>query len=177
MAGLGNPSFDVFRLPPEHDELRAVLRDIGETEIAPYAAEVDGQARFPEEALKILNETGFSAVHVPEDTAVRVRIPSPRIVVEEVARVCASSSLIPGVNKLGTVGLILHGSEELKKQVLPTLASGDAMASYALSEREAGSDPASMRTRARADGDGWVLNGSKCWIPTVASQLGTPSWR
>jgi alkylation response protein AidB-like acyl-CoA dehydrogenase len=86
------------------------------------------------------------------------------IVVEEVARVCASSSLIPGVNKLGTIGLILSGSDELKKQVLPTLASGDAMASYALSEREAGSDPASMRTRARVDGDHWMLNGSKCWI-------------
>jgi alkylation response protein AidB-like acyl-CoA dehydrogenase len=165
MAGLGNPSFDVFRLPPEHDELRAVLRDIGETEIAPYAAEVDGQARFPEEALKILNETGFSAVHVPEEYGGQgADSVAACIVVEEVARVCASSSLIPGVNKLGTVGLILHGSEELKKQVLPTLASGDAMASYALSEREAGSDPASMRTRARADGDGWVLNGSKCWI-------------
>ena len=165
MAGLGNPSFDVFRLPPEHDELRAVLRDICETEIAPYAAEVDGQARFPEEALKILNETGFSAVHVPEEYGGQgADSVAACIVVEEVARVCASSSLIPGVNKLGTVGLILHGSEELKKQVLPTLASGDAMASYALSEREAGSDPASMRTRARADGDGWVLNGSKCWI-------------
>ena len=86
------------------------------------------------------------------------------IVIEEVARVCVSSSLIPGVNKLGTIGLLLRGSEELKKQVLPTLASGDAMASYALSEREAGSDPAAMRTRARADGDEWVLNGAKCWI-------------
>ena len=178
MAGLGNPSFDVFRLPPAHDELRAVLRDIGETEIARYAAEVDGQARFPEEALKILNENGFSAVHVPEEYGGQgADSVAACIVVEEVARVCASSSLIPGVNKLGTVGLILHGSEELKKQVLPTLASGDAMASYALSEREAGSDPASMRTRARADGDGWVLNGSKCGSPTVASQLGTPSWR
>jgi hypothetical protein len=78
MAGLGNPSFDVFRLPPEHDELRAVLRDIGETEIAPYAAEVDGQARFPEEALKILNETDFRRYTCPRSTAVRVRIPSPR---------------------------------------------------------------------------------------------------
>jgi alkylation response protein AidB-like acyl-CoA dehydrogenase len=165
MAGFGNPSFDVFRLPQEHDELRAVLRDICETEIAPYAAEVDEQARFPEEALKILNETGFSAVHVPEEYGGQgADSVSACIVVEEVARVCASSSLIPGVNKLGTIALILHGSQELKKQVLPTLASGDAMASYALSEREAGSDPASMRTRARADGDDWVLNGSKCWI-------------
>ena len=68
------------------------------------------------------------------------------------------------MNKLGTMGLILRGSDELKKQVLPTLASGEAMASYALSEREAGSDPAAMRTRARRDGDEWVLNGAKCWI-------------
>ena len=86
------------------------------------------------------------------------------IVIEEVARVCASSSLIPAVNKLGTMGLILRGSEELKKQVLPSLADGGAMASYALSEREAGSDAAAMRTRAKADGDDWILNGTKCWI-------------
>jgi alkylation response protein AidB-like acyl-CoA dehydrogenase len=85
------------------------------------------------------------------------------IVVEEVARGCCSSSLIPAVNKLGTMGLILAGCEELKQKVLPDIANG-AMASYALSEREAGSDPAGMRTRARADGDGWVLNGTKCWI-------------
>jgi alkylation response protein AidB-like acyl-CoA dehydrogenase len=142
-----------------------VLRDLCEKEIAPSAADVDEHSRFPEEALKVLNDTGFSAVHVPEEYGGQgADAVASCIVVEEVARVCASSSLIPGVNKLGTIGLILSGSEELKRQVLPTLASGDAMASYALSEREAGSDPASMRTRARADGDDWVLNGSKCWI-------------
>src|SRR6202000_2970164 len=86
------------------------------------------------------------------------------IVIEEVARVCASSSLIPAVNKLGTMGLLLAGSEELKKQVLPSLGSGEAMVSYALSEREAGSDAAAMRTRARLEGDHWVLNGTKAWI-------------
>jgi len=80
-----------------------------------------------------------------------------------VARVDASASLIPAVNKLGTMGLILRGSDELKKKVLPEIADGK-MASYALSEREAGSDAASMRTRAKADGDDWILNGSKCWI-------------
>ena len=165
MAGFGNPVFDLFKLPDEHNELRAVLRDICETEIAPYAADVDEHARFPEEALKVLNDTGFPAVHVPEAYGGQgADSVATCMVIEEVARVCASSSLIPGVNKLGTIGLIVHGSAELKKQVLPTLASGDAMASYALSEREAGSDPASMRTRARADGDDWVLNGAKCWI-------------
>ena len=161
-----NPSFDLFQLPAEHNELRAVLRDLSEKEIAPYAADVDENSRYPEEALKALNDAGFSAVHVPEEYGGQgADAVATCIVMEEVARVDASASLIPGVNKLGTMGLILSGSEELKKQVLPTLASGDAMASYALSEPEAGSDAASMRTRARADGDEWVLNGAK-WSPT-----------
>jgi alkylation response protein AidB-like acyl-CoA dehydrogenase len=161
----GNPDFDLFKLPEEHDELRAVLRDLCEKEIAPHAQEVDEKARFPEEALAALNAAGFSAVHVPEEYGGQgADSVATCIVIEEVARVCCSSSLIPAVNKLGTMGLILSGSDELKKQVLPSLAAGEAMASYALSEREAGSDAASMRTRARADGSDWVLNGTKCWI-------------
>ena len=161
----GDPSFDLFRLPDEHNELRAVLRDLCETQIAPHAADVDEHSRFPDEALAALSASGFSAVHVPDEYGGQgADSVAACIVVEEVARVDASASLIPGVNKLGTTGLILRGSDELKKQVLPTLASGEAMASYALSEREAGSDPAAMRTRARRDGDEWVLNGAKCWI-------------
>jgi alkylation response protein AidB-like acyl-CoA dehydrogenase len=161
----GNPSFDLFRLPEEHNELRAVLRDLCEQVIAPHAADVDEHSRYPEEALKALSASGFSAIHVPEQYGGQgADSVATCIVVEEVARVDASASLIPGVNKLGTMGLILRGSDELKKQVLPSLASGEAMASYALSEREAGSDPAAMRTRARRDGDEWVLNGAKCWI-------------
>jgi alkylation response protein AidB-like acyl-CoA dehydrogenase len=165
MAQLGNPSFDVFKLPDEHEELRRVLRDLSEKEIAPHAADVDEHARFPEEARKALSDAGFAAVHVPDEYGGQgADSIATCMVVEEVARVCASSSLIPGVNKLGTIGLILAGSDELKQLVLPSLASGQAMASYALSEREAGSDPASMRTRANRDGDNWILNGSKCWI-------------
>ncbi|MGH3596305.1 MAG: acyl-CoA dehydrogenase [Mycobacterium sp.] len=166
MAGwAGNPSFDLFKVPEEHDELRAAIRALAEKEIAPYAAEVDEESRFPEEALVALNSSGFNAVHVPEQYGGQgADSVATCIVIEEVARVCASSSLIPAVNKLGTMGLILQGSEELKKQVLPALATEGAMASYALSEREAGSDAASMRTRAKADGDSWILNGAKCWI-------------
>ncbi|MEO6793497.1 MAG: acyl-CoA dehydrogenase [Mycobacterium sp.] len=166
MAGwAGNPSFDLFKLPEEHDELRVAIRALAEKEIAPYAKEVDELARFPEEALVALNASGFNAVHVPEEYGGQgADSVAACIVIEEVARVCASSSLIPAVNKLGTMGLILSGSDELKRQVLPSLASGEAMASYALSEREAGSDAAAMRTRAKADGDDWILNGSKCWI-------------
>ena len=115
----GNPDFDVFKLPEEHDEIRAVLRDLCEKEIAPHAADVDENSRFPDEALKALDAAGFSAVHVPEEYGGQgADAVATCIVIEEVARVDASASLIPGVNKLGTMGLILSGSEQLKKQVL-----------------------------------------------------------
>jgi alkylation response protein AidB-like acyl-CoA dehydrogenase len=166
MAGwAGNPSFDVFQLPEEHDELRTAIRALAEKEIAPYAADVDEESRFPEEALSALNASGFNAVHIPEEYGGQgADSVAACIVIEEVARVDASASLIPAVNKLGTMGLILRGSDELKKQVLPSLADDGLMASYALSERGAGSDAAAMRTRAKADGDSWILNGSKAWI-------------
>ncbi|GAA4616633.1 acyl-CoA dehydrogenase family protein [Saccharopolyspora hordei] len=160
-----NPDFGTYQLAEEHEALREAIRDLAEKEIAPHAAEVDEQERFPREAREALVKAGFAAVHVPEAYEGQgADSVATCIVIEEVARVCASSSLIPAVNKLGTMPILLSGSEELKKKVLPSIASGEAMASYALSEREAGSDAASMKTRARLDGDHWVLNGSKCWI-------------
>jgi alkylation response protein AidB-like acyl-CoA dehydrogenase len=173
MAGwAGNPSFDVFQLPEEHVELRAAIRALADKEIAPYAADVDEHSRFPQEALEALNASGFNAVHVPEEYGGQgADSVAACIVIEEVARVDASASLIPAVNKLGTMGLILRGSEDLKQKVLPDLVDGK-LASYALSEREAGSDAGSMRTRAKADGDGWILNGTKAWI----TNGGKSSW-
>jgi alkylation response protein AidB-like acyl-CoA dehydrogenase len=162
---IGNPAFDAFKLADEHNELRSVLRDLCEKEIAPYAADVDEKARYTDEALAALTASGFAAIHIPEEYGGEGGDSvAACIVIEEVARVCASSSLIPICNKLGTMGLLMRGSEELKKQVLPSIAAGEAVASYALSEREAGSDAAAMRTRAKAEGDEWVLTGSKCWI-------------
>jgi alkylation response protein AidB-like acyl-CoA dehydrogenase len=167
-----NPSFDAMKMSDEHVELRAVLRDLCEREIAPHAGDVDAQSRYPEEALKALDTAGFSAIHIPDQYGGQGGdAVAACMVIEEVARVCASSSMIPISNKLGTMGLILRGSEDLKRQVLPSLAAG-AMASYALSERGAGSDAAGMRARARAEGDDWVLNGSKCWI----SNGGRSTW-
>ncbi|GAA3358850.1 acyl-CoA dehydrogenase [Saccharopolyspora gregorii] len=168
-----NPNFETYRLNDEHDALREAVRALAEKEIAPHAAEVDEQERYPQEALDALVKAGFAAVHVPEayggEGADSV---ATCIVIEEVARVCASSSLIPAVNKLGTMPIILSGSEDLKKKVLGDLAAGTATASYALSEREAGSDAAAMKTRAHRSGDDWVLNGSKCWI----TNGGVSSW-
>ena len=133
--------------------------------IAPRAAEIDAQAEYPWDVHEALKAADLLAIHVPEEYggAGADKI-AHCIVVEEIARVCASSSLIPMGNKLGTTGLILAGSPELKQRYLPAVAKGEAFFSYALSEREAGSDAGSMKTRAVADGDGYVLNGSKMWI-------------
>ncbi|MGP4018915.1 acyl-CoA dehydrogenase [Saccharopolyspora sp. 5N708] len=160
-----DPSFGTYQLAEEHEALRETVRALADKEIAPYAAEVDEQERYPREARDALVKSGFAAVHVPEAyDGQGADSVATCIVIEEVARVCAASSLIPAVNKLGTMPILLAGSEDLKKLVLPSIAAGEATASYALSEREAGSDAGSMKTRARPDGDHWVLNGSKCWI-------------
>jgi alkylation response protein AidB-like acyl-CoA dehydrogenase len=160
-----DPNFGTYQLAEEHDALRDAVRALAEKEIAPHAAEVDEQERYPKEALDALVKAGFAATHIPEEYGGEgADSVATCIVIEEVARVCGSSSLIPAVNKLGTMPIILSASEDLKKQVLPSIASGETTASYALSEREAGSDAAAMKTRARLDGDNWVLNGSKCWI-------------
>ena len=155
----------LYQPTEENDAIRAAVRDIAEREIAPYAAEVDAESRFPVEALKALTAAGFHATHIPEQYGGEgADAVATCIVIEEVARVDASASLIPAVNKLGSTPIILSASEELKQQVLPSIAAGDAMISYGLSEREAGSDAAAMRTRARRDGDTWVLDGTKAWI-------------
>ncbi|MFT7836660.1 acyl-CoA dehydrogenase [Saccharothrix sp. BKS2] len=168
-----DPSFGTYQLAEEHEELRSAVRSLADKEVAPHAADVDERERFPSEALDALVKSGFAAVHIPEAyDGQGADSVATCIVIEEVARVCASSSLIPAVNKLGTMPILLAASEELKRQVLPSIASGAAMASYALSEREAGSDTASMRTRARLDGDHWVLNGSKSWI----TNAGESTW-
>jgi alkylation response protein AidB-like acyl-CoA dehydrogenase len=158
-------TFDLYRPSEEHGMLRAAVRSLAEAKIAPFAAEVDEQGRFPQEALDALVGSDLHAVHVPEEFGgAGADALSAVIVIEEVARVCASSSLIPAVNKLGSLPVVLSGSEELKAKYLGPLARGEGMFSYCLSEPDAGSDAAGMRTRAVRDGDGWVLDGVKRWI-------------
>ncbi|MFB7514718.1 acyl-CoA dehydrogenase family protein [Streptomyces sp. NPDC056144] len=157
--------FDLYRPSEEHDMLRESVRALAEAKIAPFAAEVDEEGRFPQEALDALVANDLHAVHVPESYGgAGADALATVIVIEEVARVCGSSSLIPAVNKLGSLPVILSGSEELKAKYLGPLAQGTAMFSYALSEPDAGSDAAGMKTRAVRDGDFWVLNGVKRWI-------------
>ena len=155
---------NLFDLPAEYKELRASVRALAEKEIAPFAQAVDAEHRFPQEAKNALAKNGLHAAHVPAeyggDGADALAVV---LIIEEVARVCGSSSLIPAVNKLGSVPLILGGNDKQKERWLTRLAKGEGF-SYCLSESEAGSDASSLRTKAERSADGWILNGSKKWI-------------
>jgi alkylation response protein AidB-like acyl-CoA dehydrogenase len=157
--------FPPFALSEEHEALRESVRALADDKIAPRAAEVDRTSEFPWDVYETLVKADLQAVHIPEAYGgAGADAIAAAIVIEEVARACASSSLIPAVNKLGTVPLILAASEDVKTRYLPPVARGEAMFSYALSEPEAGSDAAAMKTRAVRSGSGFVLNGVKRWI-------------
>jgi alkylation response protein AidB-like acyl-CoA dehydrogenase len=160
-----SPDFPAFALSEEHQALRESVRALADDKIAPRAAEVDRTGEFPWDVYEALVKADLQAVHIPaEYGGPGADAIATVIVIEEVARACASSSLIPAVNKLGTLPLILAGSEDVKAAYLPPVARGEALFSYALSEPEAGSDAASMKTRAVRSADGYVLNGVKRWI-------------
>ena len=162
---LDAPESSRYLLSDEHTALRSVVRSFAETVVKPRAAEIDRTASYPWDVHEQLRRNDLLALHVPAELGgAGADAISTAIVIEELSRVDASTGLIVAVNKLGTTGLLLAGSPELQARYLPAVARGDATFSYALSEREAGSDAAAMRTRAERTDDGWVLNGTKAWI-------------
>jgi alkylation response protein AidB-like acyl-CoA dehydrogenase len=157
--------YPLYAPSEEHQAIREAVRAVCDAKVAPAAAQVDEAGEFPQAAYDALAASDFAAPHVAEEFGgAGADALATCIVIEEVARACASSSLIPAVNKLGSMPLILAGSEDLKKRYLTRLAANDGMFSYCLSEPEAGSDAAAMKTRAVKDGDHWVLDGVKRWI-------------
>jgi alkylation response protein AidB-like acyl-CoA dehydrogenase len=165
----GTSEFDLFRASEDHEAIREAVRAVARNKIAPYAAAVDEEARYPQEARDALVAADFFAPHIPEEYGgAGADALATCIVIEEIARVCVSSSLIPAVNKLGSLPLLLAGSEDVKRRYLTPVAEGRSSFSYALSEREAGSDAAAMRCRASADGDDFVLDGQKSWVSNAA---------
>ena len=155
----------MYALSEEHQAIREAVRSLAEAKIAPYAAAVDEEARYPQEAHDALLAADFHAPHVPEQYGgAGADALATVLVIEEVARACVSSSLIPAVNKLGSLPVQISGGEEVREKYLTALAKGEGGFSYCLSEPDAGSDAGGMKTRAVRDGDGWVLNGVKRWI-------------
>ncbi len=155
-----------FELNEEQRLVRAAAKDFANKEVAPLARKIDHEHYFPEELLPKLSELGFLGVFVPEEfVGAALDYVSYGLVVEELARVCASTSVIVSAhNSLCIWPILTFGSDEQKKKYLPKLASGDWLGCFALSEPSTGSDAAAQTCMAKKVGSTWKVNGVKNWI-------------
>lgn len=152
-------------LTDEQEQLRDVVRRFAAERIAPLAAETDRTATYSWPAFEALREMELTALSYPEAYGGSgASLVEQAIVAEELAAADASTSLMFLVSKLGMLPVLNFGSDELKAAYVPRICSGEIQASYGLSEADAGSDVASMTTRAVRDGDDWLITGSKVWI-------------
>ncbi len=159
---------ELYTVPEEHLEFRETIREIARERIAPRAAEIDEQAAYPYDLRRLLAEQDilglpFDTQHGGTGTGTLML----NMAVEEIAKACASTALILMIQELGTLPIKLFGSAELNDRFLPRCASGEWTPAFALSEPEAGSDPGGMITRAVADGDHWIIDGTKNWITNL----------
>src|SRR5919204_879468 len=159
---------DLYEIPQEHLDFRETIRQICRERVAPRAAEIDELAEYPQDIRELFAEHDvlalpFDVEHGGTGTGTLML----NMAVEEIAKVCASSALILMIQELGTLPIRLFGTEEQKQRLLPRCASGEWTPAFALSEPDAGSDPGGMITRARRDGDEWVISGTKNWITNL----------
>jgi alkylation response protein AidB-like acyl-CoA dehydrogenase len=156
----------MFSLSEEHKMIRDAARDFAQKEIIPIAAEFDESGEFPHATIKKMGEMGFMGIEVPEeyggagmDTLAYV------LALEEICKADASHGVIMSVNNsLYCHGIMKFGNEEQKKKFVMPIASGQAVGAYSLTEPQSGSDAGTMRSRARRDGDAYILNGRKSWV-------------
>ncbi len=162
-----------LQLNETQELIRKTAREFAEREIRPKAAALDEESRFPRELLKGLAELGLMGVNIPGDFGgSEAGVVSYSLAMSEVARGCGSTAVTMAVTNMVGEVITAFGSDAQKQQHVPKLTSGEYVAgAFALSEPEAGSDPAGMQTQAVLDGDSWVLNGQKQWI-TSGSEAG-----
>lgn len=142
-----------------------MVRELAQEKVAPHAGRWDAEEHFPEELVQAFGEAGLLGLAIPEEYGgLGSDMLTRTVVIEEMAKVDASAALIIAVQDLGTTPILLGANEEQKQRWLPSLAAGEALAAFGLTEAGAGSDPAGLSTRARRDGDEYVLNGSKIFI-------------
>ena len=154
-----------YALSDEQLAFREAIRQIAVGRVAPRAAEIDASGAFPEDLRRLFAAHDLFALPFDETYGgTGTGTLTLCVAIETIAEACASSSLMLAVQDLGSLPLRLAGSDELKQRVLPRMASGQWLAAFALSEPDAGSDPAAIRTRARRHGTDWVLDGAKNWI-------------
>ena len=155
---------DAFRLSEEQELFRQTVRRLVEDKVAPRAAEIDEADEFPWDMHKLFVDNELMGVGYPEDVGGSGGPIEFVLLVEEISRWSAAVSQIPVVNRLGSIPIMLAGSEAQRKDVLGAVVRGERQIAYCLTEPGSGSDAAAMRTRAIRDGGGWVLTGTKRFI-------------
>src|SRR5215218_8786361 len=162
-----------FDLSPEHELVRSTVREFAEQRVAPVAAELDREHRFPYELVTELAELGLMGMTVPEEYGgAGTDTLSYAIAVEELTRIDSSVAITMAAHtSLGTMPILLFGNEEQKRQWLPDLASGRKLAAFGLTEPGAGSDAAATRTTAELRDGRWVVNGSKIFITNAGTEI------
>ena len=155
-----------FTFSPEHTALRRMIREVSETEIAPIAAALDREHRVPLEEIRLLGEIGLLGVCFPQEYGgMGAGEAGYCILMEELGRVCTSTATNVGAHiGIGAMAIHLGGTDEQKRRYLTPLARGEKIAAFGLTESNAGSDAAAIRTRAVREGDSWFLDGGKVFI-------------
>ncbi|MHB1526325.1 MAG: acyl-CoA dehydrogenase family protein [Candidatus Dormibacteria bacterium] len=149
----------------ERQAVQASVRELARGRIAPRAAEIDRSGEYPWDVVQLFREQDvFAIAFPPAYGGLSGSALTLSLVIEEIATVCATSALLLAVQALGGYPILIGGSEQQKRTYLPELAAGRQIAAYALSEPDAGSDAGAMRTRARRDGEDYLLDGTKMWI-------------
>ena len=158
-----------LELPPQHAGFRDSVREIAQAVALPLAAEVDRDHRFPEEAVSAAAEAGLLGILIPREFGgAGLDALAFTLCIDELAQACASTSVIVDVHtSVGSEPILLFGTQDQKRKWLPRLASGELLGAFALTEPAAGSDAASLKTSARRNGDGYILNGTKVFITNI----------
>ena len=156
-------------LSPQHATFRDAVREMAQSAVKPLAEAVDREHRFPVEAIEAATESGLMGVLIPREYGgAGLDALAFAICIEELAQACASTAVIVDVHtSVGTEPILLFGEEEQKRRWLPQLAKGEILGAFALTEPSSGSDAASVKTTARRNGSGYVLNGSKVFITNI----------
>ncbi|HKD32686.1 MAG TPA: acyl-CoA dehydrogenase family protein [Gaiellaceae bacterium] len=162
-----------FDLSPEQELVRRTVREFAEEKVAPVAAELDREHRFPHELVAELADLGLMGMPIPEEYGgAGADTLSYAIAVEELTRIDSSVAITMAAHtSLGTMPILLFGTEEQKREWLPDLASGRKLAAFGLTEPGAGSDAAASRTTAELRDGRWVINGSKIFITNAGTDI------
>src|ERR1700716_1630976 len=158
-----------LNLPPQHASFRDGVRELAQAVALPLAAEVDRDHRFPEEAISAAAAAGLLGILIPSEYGgAGLDALAFTLCIDELAQACASTSVIVDVHtSVGSEPILLFGTQDQKRKWLPRLASGELLGAFALTEPAAGSDAASLKTSARRNGDGYILNGTKVFISNI----------